>query len=589
MKVVNFKRRAAAHFAWIAVVAATSISQKAVAEIANPGLVPAESAYIISVPDAPAFWNAWKANSLYSTWQQFQELPDVKKNADKITKELNVIEASLGYKVDGETFSQIFKNAVIFVQSDSDNKPVGGMAFVVSDKEKLHKMLDLVKKAAVENASSADAKDDADDKDDDKDDKKDEKSAVSEKDIILTGDHNGVAYTGIKSKKDSDSDKTVYYAEVDDKLLVSFGKDNLTKLIDRAKTETPGADTAAGHEEIKKLVASFADKKGEIYIYGNQEASYKMQEDTDGTKIVKKLTRKFSSQNWFGANVVIKPKEISSHARGLLDPNDKDSLIAANPGGAELGILNLVPAETILTFGTSLMDAGLLYNTVKEVADAEKEGNDFEENLKKMEADLGFSIKDDLVPALGKEIGFSLNKVDMSQGQPEVHSVLAVKVGDKAKMDKVVGALENLAKEALEKQGGEVKIQEEKVGDDTLKYVEIPNIVKLSPGILNGKDYVLIGSSTTGIKNAAAAKADGNVATNEVVKSLAPRINTKGNMFQYWDLEATHKLVNMGINMTPMATNAKPYLELMKVLKAGAGTSYVEDNTVISESVLLLN
>lgn len=594
MKAVNFKRRAAMHFAWVAVVAAAGFSQKASAEIANPGLVPSKSAYVLSIPDAPAFWNAWKANSLYATWQKFESMPDIKKKMDKFSKELNVIEASLGYKIDGETFSAIFKDGVIYVLGGDEKEPVLGAAFTVSDKDKLNKLIDLIKKAAVENANNA-KDDDSEDESDKKDEKKEEKKAdekkpaVTEKDIIHTEEYNGVTLTGFKKDADEkDLKDLLFYAEVDGKLLVTNGLANAKALVDRAKNATPGADTVAGDENFKKIVAELAGKKGQAYVYGNQAEAYNLQKDDKTSTVARELTKKFTSQNYFGASVSIEPKEIYSYAVGILDPNDKESLVAKYPGDKELGITGLVPAETLFTVNAGLFDAKLIYDAIEQIA--KTEDKNLGEETKKFEEQVGFSIKDDLIPALGNEVGLSLNKVDMSQGLPDVQSVLAIKVGDKAKMDKVLGAVEKLATDALKSKGEDTKLQEEKLDNNTYKYLEIPSPVKLTPGVLTGGEYVLIGSSIEGIKSALAAQKDGkNISTNETVKALAPRISTKANVFQFWNFDGIHKLVTLGVGMSPIAKDAMPYVELFKVLKTSAASSHVENGKVISESVLLLN
>src|SRR5690606_37102569 len=137
-------------------------------------------------------------------------------------------------------------------------------------------------------------------------------------------------------------------------------------------------------------------------------------------------------------------KEIRSYSHGIMSADAGDTLAAKNPGDKPLTVVNYIPASTILVFATSLLESGTIYNMITDAA-----GDQVDQQLQGAELMLGFSVKNDFIPALGNEFAFALNSIKMSGSMPSVDGALIFSVRDKAKMQKVLSGLERLATNAM--------------------------------------------------------------------------------------------------------------------------------------------
>ena len=93
-----------------------SCSSAALAKSANPNLVPGNTAYVLSIPDVPAFWSAWKANSIYTTFKKVMASPEMAPTMEGFSQQLKTIESALGFPLNGESMSQIFQSLDLYAR-----------------------------------------------------------------------------------------------------------------------------------------------------------------------------------------------------------------------------------------------------------------------------------------------------------------------------------------------------------------------------------------------------------------------------------------------------------------------------------------
>lgn len=572
---------AVAAFAW-------SAPHHASAEVANPTLVPSDSAYVISVPNAPAFWTAWESNGLYDAFKKIMAMPEVEAKLANFRKEMTVVESSLGFKLDGKTMSQIFTSADLFVApgASAENGPNTAVIFKVADEEKLTKLIDLAEKAAAQAESGDDETSGTD-----ADDSKTSAAAITE------SEYQGVKIKAAKTGKEEKKEDFIY-ARVDGKFLLSNKMDVMHQVIDRIKTPAESG-TIASSEDFKKVEAGLTEK-GEVYVYGNNELALKMEAGKEGSgemyKAIKSATETLAPLTFYGASIKFQPKEISSFSYGLLKQGTSDSIMMKNPGTQPLKVVSYVPENTLMTVGTSLFDAPALYKMVNAVAEAaakdsdEKESPDISKKLKDAEPLLGFSVENDFIPALGNEIGFALNDVKLGGGLPQVDLTIMLGVKDKAKMKKVSDSLERLATNALSSKGGENagKFTSEDVAGQTVKTVET-QLPGLTPGYVLTDEFLIIGSTKTALKNALEANASGkNVVSSEKFKSLGHGITANANMIQFFNLDRTLDITTQIMTNFAAAKDAVKYVEAMQVMDVTGSSSHVENGASISHGVLKL-
>lgn len=559
----------------------------AFAEVANPNYVPAESAYIISMPNTPALWTAWEGNGLYQAYKKVMAMPEVKEKSADFEKQISIVESSLGFKLDGPTLSSILTAGDIYVQQASSDKEMNGVGiFKVADAEKLTKLMDLAEKAAAKSAES----------DDDDDATTATSASDSATSVVTETDYQGVKIRTFKSK---DGEKNAFrYARPADLLVVSNDDAAIKKALDRVKATTPAADTIGASDKFKKIDASLASQKGELYVYGNQElASTLNNSDQVPAGVIKplqSLMNDLAPVGYYGASVKINPKEIFSYSYGLLKEGSSESLALKNPGTAPLEVASYVPETTLMAFATSLVNAPAIAEVVSGVAGSSDDGEKMSKQVKQAEMGLGFSVKNDLVPALGNEVAFSLSKIEFGGLIPTVDATLAFSVKDKAKMTKVVEGVERMATNAMAAKSDDSDtsapaFQKETVDGQTVKYTEMQGLAGLSPGYVLTDNYLIIGSTKGALTSALNAHSGGkSLARGTTLTSLGHDVSANANIIQYVNLA---KILDVGKQVSNAFPAAKPfvkYIDTASVLDSSASVSRVEDGAQIGRGVLKL-
>ncbi len=574
-------RRTSATCAAVAAFALLGTYQ-ASAEVANPNLVPTDSAYIVSVPDAPAFWAAWESNGLYGAYKNIMALPDVESKVANFRKELSIVETSLGFKLDGPTLSKIFSTVNVYMKPAKDGAESNVVGVLkVADQDKLNKLLDLGEKAAAQSAASDDDTTGTTGADD------------ADTSPVVEADYQGVK---IKSFKMGDDGANLVYANAGEFFVVGNEDAGIRQAIDRIKATSPAAGTVAQSEEYKKIDAALASEKGELYLYGNQALASSMQ-GTDSlpaslTGPIKAMMDDIAPLTYYGASVRFAPKEVSSYSYGILKEGSSETLLLKNPGDKPLGVLNYVPENTMLAMGTSLFDAPSIFKLA--TGAAKQAGSDMDEKLKGAELGMGFSVKNDLVPALGNEVGFALNDVKFETLIPNVDATIILGVKDKAKMQKVVGGVERLATNAIAAKSDDsdtsaTGFSEEKVDGHTIKFMEMPSMAGLTPAFVLTDEYFIIGSSKDSIKNALQSKSSNkNLATSAVLKGLGHDVSANANVVQFANMSRIWDVAKQVTAAIPVAQSLSKYIKELEVIEAGGSISRVENGAAVGRGVLKL-
>lgn len=573
---------------WAAATALTLLAAPGHAQTDRAALAPANAAYAFRIPDTGRLWDAWKANAIYQSFIRLMEEPEFKSKTEGFAREVKTIEEALGFKLDGDTLSRIFSDAAFYMAPGENAGEVSaGFALGIADKDRLQKLIDLAEKAAISAVQ---------------DDLGTTDSASADEDTTGSSPISTEEYQGITLKRfSSDEDSGIYYAMTGDLLLGASSREEMTAVIDRMKG---GPGSLAADANYKKVVAAAAPNGGEILFYTNAKSVLEMQQSQPGMDKLQELFRKITPVDYSGASIKIEPLRITGHGHGLLAESEMSEVLKKNPGKSPLAVANYASSNALLVAATSLLDARLYYDLLQQaVAAAGTDIASLEEQLKGIESMLGFAVKDDLIPALGNEFGLMINSFKFSGTTPVVEGVVVFKVGDRSRLKKVTDSIDKLAADKLagasskddsdsKSDSGSKGLKTTKVGEATVKTLEIPGQAAYSPGYALDGDYFLIGTSVEALRNAIQTRQnpERGLAGSQILKKLAPEVSLTANSFQFFNFEGLWDTVKLlTVFAGDNAEQAGKVVDALRVFKVVGSSSSVQDSAVVSNFVLLLN
>jgi hypothetical protein len=573
------------------------IGSAASAKTANPNLIPSNSAYVVSIPDMPAFWNAWKANAIYGAYKKVMASPDVAPAMEGFNQQLKTIEGALGFPINGETISQIFQAVEIYVRpGETAGSTMTGVILNVKDRQKLDKLIDLAEKAAA-TAANRDETTGTDTQ---------ETMGADATDASTTGTESPIStetYQGVTLKRfESGEDKEMFYAMVGEQMLGSNERAELKALIDRTKAAGAPAQAITAAPGYTTIESKLTDP-AEVYLYINQKQALELQQMPANMDQIGELMRQMSAGfESSGLSLKFNPKDVTMHGFAPMTADTQSSMAALlkrYPATKPLEIVSFAPQEILVLFATNLVDARLYFDMIANfyAAFSGQPASELEKTLGQAEPMLGFSVQNDLLPALGNEAAFMLNSIKMGGGLPAVDASLVFRVADKTKMNKVTAGFEKIV--AARMAGGDDATQtpaagagfkSEKVGDMTIKYMDMPNMPGYSPAYAMSGDYLLIATSRESIRKLADLKAGkgAGLLAGEAFKALGSKITAQTNVLQFMNFTGIWDAASGFLTMMPGAQGAAKYIDMMRVLKAAGASKFSKEDGVYTEGVLLL-
>jgi len=153
-----------------------------------------------------------------------------------------------------------------------------------------------------------------------------------------------------------------------------------------------------------------------------------------------------------------------------------------------------------------------------------------EEIIAEIESKLNFSIKDDLLPALGREFGGFLDNINVSGVFPLPELVLFLEIRSEEKASKIINALLDMQPLFIP--------EKETHGEKTINYITVPMVSNLNPGYCIYDNYILIGTSRKLLKDAidVAQGRIGSIKENAKLQSINAGLDGKINSLLYLDI-----------------------------------------------------
>lgn len=615
----------------VTITGAILIPGRAAARVGNPNAVPASSAYVISVPDVPVLWTAWKANAIYEAFKKTMASPEMAPKMQAFNEQLKTIESALGFPLNGESLSKIFKSFDAYMTAGENAGQVTyGFVSEVTDRAKLEKLIGLAEKAAISAAAQA-----ADESSTGTDsgieiEDSDKKSPTKRKSTTSTDDDNAAGgadgteklvrvgpdtattksadaagpvssetYKGVAIKRFSGGDDSeLFYAIVDTRFVASNSRAELNALIDRLKGGNT-AETFAASEQYKAIEAGLAARAGEAFIFSNMKQAMEVGGEAK-LQFLENFMKRLAPVDFTGTSVKIDPKKVTAYGFAPLSTAEEAQAgrdwVRKNPGDKPMEIVNYTPAETLFVGATSLLDAKSVSDLFSGLMALSGGGSDIEKQLSQAEGTLGFSLKDDLVPAMGNELAFLLNSVKFGGGPlPSVDAAIIFRIQDKDRLNKVLAGIEKLVGAMGAQAGGGAAannaLKTDKAGTATIKYMEVAMAPGYSPGYAIDGEYLIIATSKESIKgmvDAKGGKANG-FTKSELYTRLQPNVSSTANGFSLVNFKGIWSTLKLVIQAFPMAQGISPFIEAASVLNVYGTSTTLKENAVITEAVLLLD
>lgn len=557
-----------------------------------PQVVPAKAANVVSVPDLAALQKAWKDNALKGVIEKVVDVAGGKEALAAFESFLPQIEKELGFSLDGEAVAGMISGFDIFMTAaGGDGRPVVGAVAKIGDKEKFQRFAAYWEKAAMKAASEALEEENT--------------SGTEQREFITTETLQGEVVKHFVTAKGID----VHYVQCGPMFLVCSEKDMLSDMIARAngKLAKGGFEAATDFEKVDKALAAHP---GVVYMYQNAESALAVPQQSEELRKLSKIMRELTPFAMTGMSLQIEPKRLRTYKYAPFAAGTENlflrKLVERAATSGKLDILDFAPQQTMMVGVTNAFDAYFLYDMVRELAESlggtSKDGN-FDKQVKELEPLIGFSVKDDLLPALGKQLGIFVNNVDASAGMVSVDAAMVFEIRDKDKMQKVLTAIERMitdkAKTMMPQPPPgeqkdqvptlEVSFKTAKEGDVSVRYLEIPPLPTLTPGYAFVGNFLVIGSSKESIQKLAAVKAgkEKGLTGSSALAQLGD-IKPKGVSFGYLNFSAIWDTAE-GI-VSKMAPNPETgkVMDALRAIKSAGGYGTVEEGAMVGEGVLIL-
>lgn len=568
------------------------------AQPAQPALIPADSAYVFSIPDTGAFWSALEKNAGYQAIQKALETGDFAEGFRSAQAELKTIEEALGFKLDGPTLTSIMTSADIYVRPGKNAGEVAALGIIsIADREKFEKILTLAEESAAEAAASSD--DDSEEGDDESTGTEttegggDNEEAEEAASPIKSEEFEGVT---IKTVTDADDDKVIY-ALGENHFFMSNNIEEIKAGIQRAQGSGKGA-TLDEDARIKSAVAGLPAGPTHVFVYTDARQSMELQKGDAQMAGLQKILTNYIPDVPSAIKIVIEPKAIAGTSFTPVDDKAKQNPLIkmhlSQPDGP-LDVLGFAPESTLLTFAATGMDVEVLVGMVKEIFTAAMDGvgdaSEITSQIKAAEEQLGFSFDKDLIPAIGSDLGLFVNSVVMKGFLPEIDAAIVFGVKDKAKMESVLAKLEAFGNAAAAGAGvaaGEKLFGEETIEGEKARVANTP-LPGVSPSIVLTDKYLIISTTkeamTAALKNKAGTGTA--LANSAVFKGLAPRITANAQSVSFLDFGEILKTVQSVIDSTgDSSSEVKDIISRLGVIKAIASANTSNDKGIIQENVI---
>ncbi|MCX7011918.1 MAG: DUF3352 domain-containing protein [Candidatus Sumerlaeota bacterium] len=474
------------------------------AQAPKPAAMLADSVLGIEAPDLGKTWTSFSATTLNASVQALLNSAATQNNPGwkDFQEKKAAFEQKLGFPISPkDVCGEIVKGLSLSVAPRGKTKEADWLlVFQLGNAEKFQKLFNAIREEAAADAGVAL-------------DTTTEKYKNAE--IVTLGPGKGAAASapaeGVAAESRPAQAKVAYAAVFGSSFAASNDKAILQQAID-------GAGARLGMPEAAST--AFKAMKGsnfDLTLFADY-AALANSADADLSRVPKM----FQGVKSLAAGASISPKEIDTEAVYVIDEKS-DNLMAKsfNAKPEKLAALSIAPAGGWLTVALNNLNLQAMLDAVRAILAMAPDPNavqNFNNGLAQADQQLGFSLEKDLIPALGSNMVFALNRMTINPLMPaasQVDLTLGLQMKDAAKVEQILGSVEKqIAAQAppnLGAPGGmpgsapasapELFQSAEHQGA-TIRYAQIPGLQTLSPGYAIDGEYLILNATLDNIKAA---------------------------------------------------------------------------------------
>ena len=447
-------------------------AQRAAAEM--PGNIPANSSAAIWIDDTQEFWKKAATLPLTRAFRQFMDNPLLQQQMgfQMMRLDMDKVTAKLGYPATpDELLGTVFKSLTFYSAPDAaGGEPMSALSLAVADEVKAKKLFEVLDASLREDAQTTGGLP--------------AEITFSEETIA------GSSLTRFSGKEEG------YYGLVDGKQFL-------------IANTAAAAQQAVGAFKGEKSDAVNADFERLSKAVSTDDADIAMWVDTDSLAGIGNMAGPLGTipSNKLLFSMKVTPTGLEGRAANTADP----AALSPNIKPGALQALSFLSSQPLAGFASHQFDAEYMFETFDQLsATSGMQAGGTVSPRAMFEAATGISVDQELIPALGNEVGVGLNAISPNPDMPMiplVDVVIGARVKDAAKMTGVMQKLEKFieAGAASQSQAQGTMPQTFASGEAGIRSFAAAPGMGLSY-LIQG-DYLLLGLNDPSVKGALARKA----------------------------------------------------------------------------------
>jgi hypothetical protein len=467
--------------------------------LSDPRAIPADAGMVFSVPDLAGAWKALAASPIYQDTVTFLDTPAVtalpayRRFLDR-RKEM---ETELGYPLNAATLMEIIAGFDYVSLPPTPRGPAASVClFRVADPTRFRRIVGLIERRMGDAATS-----------------RTKASAAGTSAAVQTAVR--TEYEGVKIVS-AQTSSGLSIAEISpERFAMGNHAEAIRRLIDQC-WKGEGLTSFSG---FRSAVGGLQEQQPHGFLYFNSARSDSSQRGRLPALPLSSLVRGVRDPIVMAADFRIESGAVRFESFLPFADPAKDRLAATyrRYPPAVLRSLDYVSSSPVMVVAWNTLDGPALYEQMRGIVLAMLQavvpvGQTPEQRLKLSEENLrdqvGFSLQDDLAPAIGPEVFVSLEQMNFDPllALPLTDVVAGVQVRDSARMNKVVAGFENFfnrrARDAATSPTKPASLQTGAYQGKTVKWFAVPREPQVTIGYARTDSFTLIGLGGESIKHA---------------------------------------------------------------------------------------
>jgi hypothetical protein len=524
----------------------------AYAKLPHAGRIPADAGVVLAIPDTAVLQSKLAALPPAATVRLYLQSPEIQQNLDyqQFQLERAKLAEKLGYPVTfEEILGSVLADGALFARMQPGGTPTAGAIFGARDADKARKLVETLSGLVAQWAADAPGAWTTEQTD---------VGGVNATHFTVVSPETGERVDGYLAY----ADETVVFATDPRALAICLGQE-------------PPAGGAIGEDaDYQSLTGLIPAADAHLLGWINGEAILK----SIGINMMGSMpgmTAASPREAKVALAAVVGPDNVVTRYASTADPAADNPKVRAG----SLDALGFLPAAPLIAIDSRSFDAGDLYGEFNRAMNDPMLGMALgnagaPSPLARMEAALGISIENDLIPLLGNEIFMAINQITPNLFMPSIDVVAGARLRDPAAMKSLMRRIEETVSQggAAYAAGGTTDTGPRSLFSTVLHNgIEIRTMevaMPLAPTYAVADDWLLIGMSPAAVSAALDrnGSGQGSIAGSGPLRALAARAGQNPHYeFYLFDLAKINAMIVQPLMMqfTNYQTGKPPVPEIV--------------------------